>query len=436
MSRRFAGAKLLLVVACVAGCVWIGAGCTGSGGDVGHVVVIGIDGMDWSIADPLLAEGRLPNIARVIERGSRADLRSLEPLMKSPVIWTTIATGKGPQKHGITGFLDPSDGLTPLNSLSWSAQPIWDILSEKGYTVGVINWMVSWPALPVNGYLVTDRIVYRPEDGYAAIDRVVYPDDLEDDIAPHLRPLGDISDDEIRRFADGDAWTDEAASREVRSAVVTLRGIYGKDEIILDTTKHLLTSKEQPDLLAVYINGVDATSHYFWVAMDPTSVDFTVDDELIQTYSDAIARYYERADGIVGEILSLMDDDSTVVICSDHGFRGPYRSPDGLKLGTWMHGPIGILAAAGPGISRGAEVGDASVLDITPTLLALIGEPVGRDMDGFVLEDLLSESFLARKPVSYVETYETGLTRESTEPMQSPIDEEIREQLRSLGYIE
>jgi predicted AlkP superfamily phosphohydrolase/phosphomutase len=356
--------------------------------------------------------------------------------MKSPIIWTTIATGKGPGKHGITGFIEASDGVTPFSSTSWRARPIWDVLSEKGYTVGVVNWMISWPALPTNGYVVTDRILYRPEDGYNPIDRVTYPEGLSQELAPNLRPIRDIDNLALMRFADGDVWSDVEVSRVVRDAIETLRGIYGNDQMICDSAKYLLSSREQPDLLAIYVNGVDVSSHYFWTAMDPTSVDFAVDEELVQIFHDAVPRYYERIDSIVGEILSLIDERSTVVLCSDHGFRGPHRTPQGLKLGTWMHGPVGILAAAGPGIRRGATVRDASVLDMTPTLLTLLGEPVARDMDGFVIEDMLDASLLDRQPITFVETYESGRTDEAAEPVESPVDEEIREQLRSLGYIE
>lgn len=427
--------SVMTLAACVAACV--AAGCGGPpDAHVTKVVVIGIDGMDWSIADPLLDEGRLPNIAGVIDRGARADLRSLEPLMKSPVIWTTIATGKGPTRHGITGYLEASDGITPFSSRSWRARPVWDILSEKGRTVGVVNWMVTWPALPVNGYLVTDRILYRPEDGHGPIDGVTYPVELAAELGPRLRPMKDVGDDELKRFARGDALDNDGASRAVVDALGVLRGIYANDEMILDASRYLLESREQPDLLAIYVNGIDVSSHYFWTAMDPTSVDFPVDEKLRETFCDAIPRYYERIDSLVGEILSLIDEDSTVILCSDHGFRGPLRTSQGLKLGTSMHGPIGILAAAGPGIARGSSVKDVSVLDITPTLLALLGEPVGRDMDGFVIEDMLSASLLDRRPVAYVETYESDAPRESAEPVKSPVDEEIREQLRSLGYIE
>ena len=101
-----------------------------------------------------------------------------------------------------------------------------------------------------------------------------------------------------------------------------------------------------------------------------------------------------------------------------------------------MHRAVGVLAAMGPGIRGGGTLTDASVMDITPTLLGLLGEPVGRDMDGFVLEEMIDESYLEARPVRYVDTYERERTEEETEPLESSVDEEIREELRSLGYIE
>ncbi|MCK4679533.1 hypothetical protein KAT82_00250, partial [bacterium] len=98
---------------------------------------------------------------------------------------------------------------------------------------------------------------------------------------------------------------------------------------------------------------------------------------------------------------------------------------------------LGILAAVGPGIRRGVTLANANVLDLTPTILALLGEPVGRDMDGFVLTGLIDEGHVADHPITYVDTYERDEPPEqSEEPVESALDDAIREELRSLGYIE
>jgi predicted AlkP superfamily phosphohydrolase/phosphomutase len=428
--------RVLTLVAVLAMVALSWAGCGRRDRVRPKVVLLGIDGLDWRIADPLLEEGKLPNLAAIIGEGVRADFQSLEYGIKSPIIWTTIATGKGPQKHGIADYLQNTDEAPLFNSNGWRARAIWDILGEMGYTVGVINWMVTWPAQPVNGYNVSDRIVFTERDGFDPIEHTTYPEELLEELRPHQRAVADTPDDEIAYLMNGDVWrTDQVPA--VQQAAETVRIIYANDQTVADVAEYLLDSRDQPDLFAVYLNGADVTSHFFWGPMDPSTVDLYMPDELIETCREVIPRYYQRVDAVVGEILDRVDESSTIVLCSDHGFRGPVRTPDGLKLGIWMHRPIGVLAAKGPGILKTDEEIDASVFDITPTLLALFGEPVGRDMDGFVLTDMLDPEFVGAGGPTYVDTYERSETdRRDEEPVESPVDDEIKERLKSLGYIE
>lgn len=411
-------------------------GCGRRGSFRPKVVLIGIDGLDWNVADPLLEEGKLPNIARIIEGGVRADFQSLEYGIKSPIIWTTIATGKGPQKHGIADFLENSEEAPLYNSNGWRARAVWDILGESGYTVGVINWMVSWPAQPVNGYNVTDRIVFTEGDGFDPIARTTYPEELLGELKPEQRAFADIADEEIAPLLNGDTWrTGEVP--EVSDAATTVRVVYANDQTVANVATHLLETREQPDFFGVYLNGADVSSHYFWGPMDPSTVDLVMSDELIETCKDIIPRYYQRMDGIVGEILDRVDEDSTIILCSDHGFRGPVRTNQGLRLGIWMHRPVGVFAASGPGIVPADGPIDASVFDVTPTLLAMFGVPVGRDMDGFVMTDMLDPDLVGSGSVAYVDSHERpGDEQREEEPIESPVDDEIKERLKSLGYIE
>ncbi len=410
------------------------AGC-GRGVTVRKVAIIGIDAMDWQLADPLMEAGRLPNLQRLVEAGSRRELRSFERRMKSPIIWATIGTGKGPQKHGISDFLEGTDDEPLFNSHGWRARPVWDILGGRGRTVGVINWMVTWPALPANGYWVSDRITFVQKDGFDRVEHAAYPEELIDELEPVKRPFAETTDEEIARFMNGDLWP-TTESFDVRAGVEGFRGIYASDETVLEVAKYLLESREQPDFFAVYINGLDVCCHRYWGQMDPSTIRLKQSEELLSTFSDLIQRYYERIDGIIGDLVAELDEDTTIIVCSDHGFRGPYRSSEGLRLGTWMHRPEGLLVAAGPGVARSGPEGDASVFDITPTVLALLGEPVGRDMDGYVLIDVLDDAFLESNPVEYIETHERPGETQDGEPMTSPVDDEIKERLRSLGYID
>jgi len=409
-------------------------GC-GSAPDT-KIVIIGIDGMDWSLADPLIEQGKMPNLARVISEGTRAELHSLIPLQKSPTIWTTMATGKGPRKHGIGDFVEGSDEQPLLNSTGWRARSIWDILGENGYTVGVVGWLVTWPVREVNGYCVTDRIVYAPEDGFSNIPHLTYPAELEEELAPLRVSHAVTTMDDIADLMTGDVWKggEEAITW---GGVQNVRSICANDESIREMSEHLLESREQPDFYAVYFLGLDRCCHRFWGPMRPYTVDIKTDERINEAFQNVIPRYYERVDSLIGDVLDSIDENSTVIVCSDHGFRGPLRTKEGLQLGILMHRELGILAAMGPGIRRGGTLANANVLDLTPTVLALLGEPVGRDMDGFVLTDLIDEGHLADYPVTYIDTYESDDEPEQPEePIESALDDEIKEELRSLGYIE
>ncbi len=429
---------VVLAVVLIAAVVTFLVGGCGGGGDDMKVVLLGIDGMDWRVADPLIEEGRLPNIERVVRAGTRADLRTIEPLIKSPMIWASIATGKGPRKHGISDFVEGTESAPLFNSFGWKARPIWDILGDNGRRVAVLNWMVTWPARETNGYWISDRIPFAPEDGFGTIEDVTYPPELIDRIGHLRKPATRTTDDEIEFFMNGDAWR-ESPPPDIEGGVESLRTIYANDQSVWNIALHLLETEEDLDFFAVYLNGLDLCCHRYWGQMDPSSLGGSqLSEESITTFSDVIPRYYEHMDEFVGDVLDRIDENTTLIICSDHGFRGPHQSEHGLRFGIWMHGPLGVLAAAGPGIAERGEVGEASVFDVTPTLLALYGLPVARDMDGFVLNEVIADGRLEARPVSYVDTYEVDsrFTGDLSESLESAVDEEIKERLRSLGYIE
>lgn len=426
-----------LVLFGVLGAAWpvLGGGCSRPEAAPRKIAILAIDAMDWRLIDPLLEDGRLPNLASLIERGERRDFRSLEQYQRSAVVWTTVATGKGPDKHGVTDFVKAT-GLSQLTgSYSWKARSVWDILGASGHTVGVVNWMVSWPARPVNGYFVSDRIVYAPELPEGETGGLTYPPSLLGELTPLVRTDSKTTDGEIAPLLNGEGWRTSDDS-VIKQSVEDLRTYYGRDESVLGVALHLLRSREQPEFFAVYVRGLDKCCHAFWGPMDPSVPFIIITDEGVGTFKDVIPRYYERIDAMIGELVAALEDDTTILVCSDHGFRGPYVASDGsVKCGYWMHRPVGVFIAAGPGIEASSEVREGSVFDIAPTVLALLGEPVGRDMDGLVMRDVVDADFLDEHPVRYVDTHERGGAHEEPEPGSSALDERIREELRALGYI-
>ena len=412
-----AGLGLGLIVTSV--CVLLvagGCGGEGGGGVEGRILLVGIDSADWNVIDPLLAEGRLPNLQKLVESGVSCRLHSLEPKQKSPTIWATIATGKYPEKHGIGDYIDPnSRNLMPSNMRR--ARTFWDIVGESGRSVTVIGWLVSWPAEPVNGYMVTDYFRYPPREDRPLPEHLTYPDELLPEVESLRVTTNEITDAELEPLIELDAaLTSEEAQRlpiedmfkEMRAInslstmVNSLRDIVAGDRTFLGVALELMR-RRPTDVSVVYLRGVDTASHKFWASAHPGEVGFPVAQTDARVFGSTVSRYYRYADEMLGQLLDEFGE-GTVIVCSDHGFEGPKpgQNPGGIN----DHGPIGILVLNGPAFRNGERIGEQRVEDVAPTVLALCGLPVGEDMDGSVIEDAFEPAFLSSNPVRIIETYE------------------------------
>jgi predicted AlkP superfamily phosphohydrolase/phosphomutase len=398
-------------------------------------MLIGIDGLEWDLMKPLIDEERLPAFARLLEEGTWGEVHSLD-VLESPVIWTSIGTGKVPEKHGVLGFVKHGDRheQTPVTRNVRRVKTVWEILGENGASVGVIGWLATWPATPVNGYLVSNYFVFEqpPESGRTSA--ITFPEGLSEDLSRFVVREDDVDDSRAAEFT-GEEVPHEGPERVKFDA---LKGFIASDETIRRTGLHL-GGAMPVDFFTVYLRAVDSPCHIFWVDSFPESGQGAT-AESIELFGEVIPRYYEYMDEVLADFLELADENTTVIVTSDHGFEGPERVGDAYHLGIRMHDPTGFIAFAGKDIVAGGELADASVLDITPTILALMGMPVADDMDGRVLAEAIDPSFLRAHPVTTVDTYEDGdgdISGESDEePIESPLDDEVREQLRSLGYIE
>jgi predicted AlkP superfamily phosphohydrolase/phosphomutase len=367
--------------------------------------------------------GRLPNFSRLVAEGAPGKLATLQPLQKSPILWTSIGTGVLPDKHGIGGFLADAKGgdQVPFTGNVRRVKAIWNILGEKGLKVAVVGWMVTWPAEEVNGYMVSDYIQYENDKGIK-LEGQTYPEGLFAEIDGLRLAEAQVSDDAIAAIYPVSAPADKLSPGDWHKGYTKM--IYAIDETFRRVALHL--HKKGVQFLAVYFNGVDSLCHSFW--------DFRGRPE--HPLSTVIDNYYVWMDGVLGEFMSLVDDQTLLVVCSDHGFRGPGRTADGaLLLGVYMHGDFGIVGLMGPNVRKGGVILDADVLDITPTILHALGYPVARDMDGTVLTDAFLEDYLSATPVAFVPTYETG-RREAGEPIKSPVDDKVKAKLKALGYIQ
>ncbi|HEX6202834.1 MAG TPA: alkaline phosphatase family protein [Thermoanaerobaculia bacterium] len=414
------------------------------------VLLVGWDGADWLMIRPLLAEGRLPNLARLVEGGVSGDLRSTEPLL-SPLLWTTIATGRTVTEHGVADFLmrDPATGaMVPITSASRKVHALWTLLPAFGLSTDVVAWWATWPAEPVRGTMVSDRVAYQlfELDEAAARDAAgkVHPASAWPAIEERIVAAEEVPWSEVRRFVDVPEdelerrWQALPPDRRQEDPVNHLRKILATTRTYHQVALSLL--EQQADLTMVYYEGTDTVGHLFGRYLPPAMPGVAAAD--VARYGGALARFYEHADALLGELLDRVDDDTLVLLVSDHGFftgeARPESDPSDFTAGApqW-HRQFGVIAGDGPGIDRGRLDG-ASIFDVAPTVLAALGLPVPEDFSGRVLLPLLPPAALRVRPeVGELASFEV-LPRERPRRDAVASAEADRERLRelaALGYI-
>jgi Flp pilus assembly protein TadD/predicted AlkP superfamily phosphohydrolase/phosphomutase len=408
-----------------------------------RLLVVGLDGADWAILDPLMEQGRMPHLKRLIERGVRAKLLSVSPLL-SPVIWTTVATGVEPSRHGILDFLveDPETGeRQPVTSAQRNVPTVWEILSRSGVEVGVVGWWASWPADPVRGYLVSDRIAYqlfgfRSDPGRAQ--GKTWPPDLYGDIRPRILSPESVGWDRIVPYLSGPRSREEEFDDEERELLDGMRTLVASGETYLGLAREL-RGRFRPQLEVVYFEGTDTVGHLFMPYRPPPLPG--VDPDRLQSFSAMVDRYYETADQYLGRLLEDRDESWTVMILSDHGFANDAsrpRSTDsriGHGAAADWHRRFGILVLSGAHVDHAGSVDEATVYDIAPTILALFGQPIPRSWPGKVLGQALKAEFVDEHPVRF---RTDDPPREQQVGGDTPVDPDAAEliaKLRNLGYI-
>ncbi len=412
-----------------------------------RVLLVGLDGADWEILDPLLEQGRLPNLKRLIDDGVRAKLRSITPTL-SPVVWTSVATGVEPARHGILDFLveDPDGGQSqPVTSAQRRAVTVWELLSRAGVTVGVVGWWATWPAEPVRGYLVSDRIAYQlfgyRSDPADSRGKTWPPEVYEQVVAPRIVAPDAVEWDRVRPYLGGERTTLEAfEDPEERKLLEEFRTLLAAGESYLSIAL-ALSERERPRFEAVYFEGTDTIGHLFMSYRPPRLPG--VDARRFADFGPMVDRYYETADDYLGRLLAGRGEEWTVIVISDHGFVSDEKRPRltdsriGHGAAADWHRRFGMLVLSGARVRAGARIEEATVYDIAPTVLALFGQPVPRSWPGRVLGRALEPEFLERHPVRYrADDPPRGEMLADAEGR--PVDPEaaaLVEKLRNLGYV-
>ena len=400
----------------------------------------------------MLERGELPAFRRLVEEGAyRPDFETL-PITQSPVIWTTIATGRAPEDHGVTSFTSqlPNGQVIPVTSSVRKVRAIWELASRRGSSVGVIGWWATWPAEEVNGYMVSDhaspafsdllvadrRYWTADRETLARLERDFLPVDLAPVLARHWIAAEDFPYDDVQRrggFTDAQMEALRAAPWNDRNAYSWLKTFYRVDEPLLRAGLDL--ARERPtDLQMLYLRGADPVQHYGWDLYEPEK--FARRPPHLERDRGLVEGVYRYLDTFLAEIQEARRPDSWLIVASDHGAEPTPHAKDPEHTGRpGEHGPgaVGVLFIAGPHVKRGFVLPRGTPYDIMPTLAWLLGLPLADELPGKPLTEAFDESFVRTQAVRRVPTYGA---RPTGPLLPSPADEEMLKSLKNLGYIQ
>lgn len=406
-----------------------------------RLLIVGWDAADWIIVRRLFERRAMPNLQRLVESGSHADLSTLEPRL-SPLLWTSIATGKTADKHGILNFVEPDpagDGIRLSSSTTRRTKALWNMLSQSGMRTNVVSWYASHPAEPIDGICVSNHFQVEPPashtDAWSMPVGAVHPASWADRIgAARVHPAAVPAQTLLTMVpALAKLRRDDERLATLRRHVAQCMSVHGAAMALLAEPKW--------DCTMVFQEAIDTIGHHFMQYYPPRMEHVSrADHEMFRAVMDGV---YVMHDRMLGEMLGLVGPETTVMLLSDHGFFSDHQRPVTANLtneqrarveAKW-HRPTGVLVMTGPGIARGARLAHASVLDITPTALSLLGLPIGEDMDGRVLTDALAAPAEIERIASWDErTGAAGMHADNLR--QDPFEAHSAiQQLIDLGYM-
>ncbi len=402
-----------------------------------RLLLVDWDAADWKVINPLLDKGEMPNLARLVAGGVIGNIATLHPAY-SPMLWTSIATGKRPTKHGIHGFTDIApngSGVRPVSSLSRKVKAVWNILNQNNLKPSVVGWWPSHPAEPVNGVMVSD-FFSRAGDGLEPLPLIpgtIHPPEWVDRLeALRIVPM-ELPAEALRMFVPQLDRIDQDKDKRLLALgklIAEVMTVHGAGTEVLEHADW--------DFAAVYYDSIDHFSHAFMRYRAPRLP--WVSEQDFEIYSPVIDNAYRYHDAMLGRLLQLAGPETTVLLLSDHGFHADQhrlvRVPAEAAGPALEHRHFGIFCLSGPGIRKDDRVYGASLLDIAPTVLHLFGLPVGRDMDGKVLTTALEPG---APLVEYVDSWEAIPGDAGTHPGDIRLDgaaaAESMKQLVALGYV-
>jgi predicted AlkP superfamily phosphohydrolase/phosphomutase len=275
-----------------------------------RTLLIGLDGATFKVLDSLMNDGVMPFLKEFLARGVRADLLST-PNALTPPAWTSLVTGRTPGHHGIFDFVHAEEGAEGLYftlnmSYDIRCETIWSIVSREGGSVTSLNFPVSYPPWPVNGYIVPGfthwkhlRRSIHPPEFYETLKMIPGFDAraLSMDMNQELKSIQYLPPEEYL------GWIEHHIKREAQW---------------FNISRHIL-EHSPTDLLAVLFDGVDKLQHLCWRFIDP-EIFPSHPDPAESMIHERCLDYFRQLDGFIRELVQLAGPQARIFLASDHGF--------------------------------------------------------------------------------------------------------------------
>ena len=268
-----------------------------------RVIAIGLDSAAPNLIERWVEEGKLPIFGRLIDAGCYGSLESTEPALTPPA-WTSSVTGTNPGKHNIYDFfrVTAQHGKKMVSSKDRRSKAIWNLLDEFGKRSIILNLPLTYPAEQLNGIMVTGMPTPSLNKGF------VSPANMTDEIVRLIE--GKKLAVDVNKLLRGEEDQFLNDLEEVTNRISNL-------------AFHLINTSDW-DFFMVVFHDLDILQHTFWHHMDSDHPFY--DEEKANTYQYAILHFYQYLEKQIERFHALLDDETVLLIFSDHGMGPIYRN--------------------------------------------------------------------------------------------------------------
>lgn len=395
-----------------------------------RVAVFALDGADWDLISELAADGRIPNIKALTSAGTTGSPQTIQPTV-SPMVWTTVATGLTPDRHGVLDFTDWNQHA-PVDAYSRRAPAVWNIADAFGRTSEVVNWWTAWPPA------ARDSIFF--DAPVHVVPGAVYPPEFAGRAQSLNVPVETIGYDQARRFLNITATEFQNAVNggAADDPINVFRGVLAKTwtdhRVALNLYNDARQRGRDPMLLMMSYEGTDVVNHLFSPFHPPYREG--ISEEGYRKFWPSVANYYSEVDRLIGEWMNVLPPETTVMIVSAHGFKWGKTRPRVIPRGRAAisdHRNPGVFIAYGPQVAASRASHAMSIYDITPTILSLLGLPKATEMPG----QIATWAFKDLQPINSVRVVSYGEFI-SDRPLATPLRPDpttYQRDLQAIGHL-